>query len=380
MKNPRVKINNLCRRINPSHLAVMLVVLTLLSGCQTTISEDTKIVPNCLSLQALYFVDAHSQVAKFINTQSGEEMTADEIRSFIIQKMQTANIARTILAPRAGQTHRTILDVSNPEQGTSRIYPAIATKGNYYFRMQKRIDSGNFYALGEVLLYHAEKSSLNAPEVIMYPSVRRVQAIYQAAKKQGWPFIAHIEDAAMRSNTRSIMYQEMCRVGFNIGGYADDRFSERLCHALYQDDLNMTDHPVVFIHMAQLPPDRVKWLITHHSNVYFMTSHSDPIAAARPQPWINMFNNGELHPKWAKLIKAYPDRFIFALDNVTQKHWTHDYERLVKLWRNALELLPNNVAHAVAHGNAERLWGLPPLCYVEFPEGNGASIQPDNFP
>ena len=108
--------------------------------------------------------------------------------------------------------------------------------------------------------------------------------------------------------------------------------------------------------------------------------HSNPVAAARPQPWINMFNNGELHPKWAELIKAYPDRFIFALDNVTQKHWTHDYEGLVELWRTALERLPSNVAHAVAHGNAERLWGLPPLCYREFPDDHGASIQPDNFP
>ena len=32
----------------------------------------------------------------------------------------------------------------------------------------------------------------------------------------------------------------------------------------------------------------------------------------------------------------------------------------VDLWRKALGKLPDEVAHAVAHGNAERLWKLAP--------------------
>lgn len=54
----------------------------------------------------------------------------------------------------------------------------------------------------------------------------------------------------------------------------------------------------------------------------------------------------------------FPDRFVFALDNVWAEHWEKDYGSKIKLWRQALGALPVEVAGRIAHGNAERLYQL----------------------
>lgn len=68
-----------------------------------------------------------------------------------------------------------------------------------------------------------------------------------------------------------------------------------------------------------------------------------------------------LKPAWRKLIIEHPSRFILAFDNVWPHHWSDMYVEQAELWRNALGKLPSDIAHAVAHRNAERLWKLTPL-------------------
>lgn len=57
----------------------------------------------------------------------------------------------------------------------------------------------------------------------------------------------------------------------------------------------------------------------------------------------------------------HPGRFVLGLDNVFAEHWGRLYVAQVALWREALAELPDDAAHAIAHGNAERLWKLEPL-------------------
>ena len=123
-------------------------------------------------------------------------------------------------------------------------------------------------------------------------------------------------------------------------------------------------HPIVLIHLGQLEPKEAGALIASYPNLFFMTSRADPVDVERSegrQPWENVFDGGVLKPRWKQLLATRPDRFIFAMDNhVANSHWSDDaYLGRVSLWRQALETLPPGAAHAIAHGNAERLWNLP---------------------
>ena len=91
-----------------------------------------------------------------------------------------------------------------------------------------------------------------------------------------------------------------------------------------------------------------------------MTSHTNPTAISKSnQPWTPMFQGDGLTPEWKKLVVQNPDRFILAFDNVWPDQWGDFYLQEAEYWRKAFAALPDEVAHAIAHGNAERLWNIP---------------------
>ena len=279
--------------------------------------------------EEIYFVDAHSQVDHNIELED------------VVQLMKEAGVKKTILAARGQRKSKEIADLAEtyPEQ----IIASVRTKSihykrntnKYYKKLSKQINSGRFNAMAELLLFHAQKGEL-AEEVVIYPDDERVNAAFEGARENGWPFVLHIEFSSLSGNQRKKYFTALTS------------FLEK-----------HSDYPVALIHMGQLEVTEVKRLIDKHSNIYFLTSHSNPIAVARSnQPWINMFKNNVLAPEWESLIVASPKRFIFSLDNVWSDQWRNGYKEQVSLWRNALGKLPQDVAHAVAHGNAESLWKL----------------------
>jgi predicted TIM-barrel fold metal-dependent hydrolase len=123
--------------------------------------------------------------------------------------------------------------------------------------------------------------------------------------------------------------------------------------------------PTVLMHMGELNAKEVRRLIESHENIYFNTAMSNPIAVSKSaQPLVNLFIGETLAPDWRNLFILYSDRFILGFDNVFSQHWRKLYVKQAKLWKKALKDLPESVAHAVAHGNSERLWRLMPLKYV----------------
>ena len=61
-------------------------------------------------------------------------------------------------------------------------------------------------------------------------------------------------------------------------------------------------------------------------------------------------------------MENHPGRFILNFDNVWPEHWSDDYYvEQARLWQDTLQTMPSDVAHAIAHRNAERLWRLPPI-------------------
>lgn len=287
-------------------------------------------------------IDAHSQV--------DEHISLDEILGL----MDQAGVARTILAPRGQRRPEELLAFAARHPG--RITPAVRTKGGAYLKgpreferfLARQIQAGQFGAMSEILLWHAEKKGAPAvtrgpghsgapPQVIVSPDDARVHLALGAAKRKRWPLVVHIEFAAMGDDRDSFM----------------NRF-ERLLRG-------HPDHPFVLMHMGQLDAKEVRRLIENHTNLRFNTAMSNPIATQRSaEPLVNLFEGTRLAPEWRELVVAYPDRFILGFDNVFAGHWRALYVDQVALWRRALRALPERVARAVAHANAEALWRLPP--------------------
>lgn len=286
----------------------------------------------CVSVVAeeeLYFIDAHSQVSHNIELKE------------ILQRMEQAGIKQTILSARRKRKSMKVAELAM--QQPDKIIAAVRLKSKHYIRntpkyykkLKKQVKSERFNAMAEILLYHAKKGD-RADEVIVSPNDERVTAALDAALDQGWPFIIHIEFASMSDGQRSL-------------------FLEQLAILLNDNQ----QHPFALIHMGQLNSTDVAKLIKQYQNLYFLTSHSNPIAVARSnQPWINMFQGKDMASDWKNLLIKHPDKFIFALDNVWPEQWRNGYQEQVSLWRQALSKLPSNVAHKIAHGNAEQLWGI----------------------
>lgn len=282
-----------------------------------------------LSAEELYFIDAHSQV--------DEGVQLDDL----IKAMDAAGVQTTILAARSKRTNRDILEWA--AEYPQRILPSIRTKGGaymknrpkYYTKIARQAQSGRFSAMAELLLYHAPKGNF-APEVIVHPDDKRVSAALDAIREYEWPLILHIEFSSLSRSWKKQFYAEL----------------ESLLKANPQ-------HPFALNHMGQLSAKEVGILINNHPNIYFLTAHSNTIAVNRSkQPWVNMFAGDKLAPAWRELVISHPERFIFAVDNVLTPHWKHDYTEQLDLWRKALDNLPDDVAHAIAHANAEKLWKL----------------------
>ena len=80
-------------------------------------------------------------------------------------------------------------------------------------------------------------------------------------------------------------------------------------HQLDELTRTHTMQPFALIYIGQPQPKDARSLIKAYPNIYFLTSHANTVAIHKSaQPWINMFDG----------------------------------------------------VHAAAHGNAERLWRLPP--------------------
>lgn len=278
----------------------------------------------------LYFVDAHSQV----------DHTVVPLEK-VISLMEQGGVTHTIMSARGELQGKAFLQFA--AQHPERITPAVRTKGEpyesdspaYYKALKAQVASGKYGAIAEILLYHAQKGS-KAPEVVVYPNDKRVLAALNYATEKRWPFVIHIEFASLQGEERK-------------------RFMESMEHML---DTN-SEQPFVLTHMGQLGPVECRRLIERHGNIHFHTGWSNPAAVRNSnQPWVNLFEDNRLAPEWKDLFIKYPDRVIFALDNVFQEHWTGFYLEQMSYWKKALAELPMDVARRIAHGNAERLWRI----------------------
>jgi len=293
----------------------------------------------------LYFIDAHSQIS-----EAGLEAT-------IIEKMAANHVCHTLLSGRSSAYPPVTADIA--ARHPREITAAVRSKGGAYIvytggavaayesLVNGQLSSGDYRALGETMIYHAPKPGLGAPEVQVFFDDPRVTLILNAARRNNWPMILHIEFASSDWSDADKRY-------FMSG-------LESFLNA--NPDVNFPIN-----HMGQLPAAEVRRLIEAHPNIYFMPAHSNPLSVFHSdQPWVNMFSGFVLKPERKALFIAHPDRFIFAMDNVTPRHWNtrlsleigareDRYNLTMRYWMSAMNDLPRAVAHKFAHGNAEDLW------------------------
>ncbi len=294
-----------------------VVVAISIIAWSSTVSADGRIP----------MIDAHSQIDHLVNLD------------VVLPTMDRAGISRVIHSTRGKRKLSDIVQLA--KRHPDRITASMRLKGRiyeknrpeYHKRLQK-MRNGRFGGMAEALIWHAKKGK-KARQVKVALSAPQVQAALKIAKEKGWPFIVHIEFAAAGKNYAKYMnaFENFLREHPN--------------------------HPMALIHMGQLQAGEVARLIDAHQNIYFLTSHANPIVVKKSnQPWVNLFSGQKLKPDWIKLIREHSDRFILAFDNVWAEHWGDFYVDQAKLWQKALHGLPPKAAYAVAHGNAERLWRL----------------------
>ena len=303
------------RRLTAFLAGMMLAMALGLSGSLAAADEP-------------YLIDAHSQIDHFVD------------RSTIVPLMDKAGIRHVILSTRGKvkPNEITAFAAKHPDRVTASVRtkgrPYAQNKEKYYKLLKKQMRMPGFGAMAELILWHAQKGN-KAPEWVIPPDAPQVQAALRGAVKKGWPFIIHIEFAASRDAQEFMNKME----------------------AMLKEH---PDHPFALIHMGQLKAKEATRLLARHKNLHFLTSHANPyITRSSSQPWTDLFDGGEtLTPEWKALFIKYPDRFVLAFDNVWVNHWGDKYVKQAALWRKALKDLPHEVAHAVAHKNAERLWKL----------------------
>jgi predicted TIM-barrel fold metal-dependent hydrolase len=330
-------------------------------------------------------IDAHSQADQDLNV------------ALLVRLMDQGGVKRTILSNRGGLQPKQLVAMAaaHPDRITSsmevksrRLY--LSGKPEFFRRLEEMGKEPRYGAISEALLWHQAKGGQRrgasqragqgqraegrgqggprqarrggrapdfesggapagagrragdmVPEFDLPIEAPQVQAVLKMALARNWPFVAHYEFRSLNKERYAARMKEL------------------------KDLLRAhPDHPIVLIHMGQLRADEAAGLISEFRNIYFMTSHANPVfeAVGGGYGWTKLFEGRKLAPAWKKLAVANPDRFILAFDCVLKRHWQPQfYLAQAKLWQEALADLPTDAAHAIAHRNAERLWALSPL-------------------
>jgi hypothetical protein len=270
----------------------------------------------------------------------------------ILRYMDRYGIGRMILAPAARADDRALVDFG--AQHADRLTIAVRTKDRRLIRnanpqgVVDEVRKGGYGAFEELLLWHGDKSDrkgvaesqVTGGEMTLDIEGPAVRTLVDIARRQNWPMIPHVEFTAAGVKRRELMKQF--------------------------ENLLAANRDVLFglIHLGQLDEPEARRLIVTHPNVFFLLSQStDPRKASIGMTTI-FSAQGALDRNWQALISAHSDRFVLSFDAFSGRMWAESMSSETQIWRGALTKLPPDVAHAVGHKNAERIWHLPPTLAV----------------
>lgn len=280
-------------------------------------------------------IDAHSQFDHTISPQH------------LVKTLREADVQRVLLATRGRAELQTLTGLARQHPGC--VVPMVRSKSNaytqgtkgYYRQLEEQLAEPEFKAMAELILTHNQKGN-RADEVYLPAAAPQVQAAVGAAKARQWPVVLHYEFRWIAQELGAAELQAKL---------AELRSVLR----------SLAPLPVGLTHVAQLDAVQARALLQEHPNLFLLLSHANSlINDGSKQPWTNVVESGVIGAEWVALMQQYPRQFVLALDNVFPEHWSSLYAQQVALWRQALGALGPELARAIAHDNAVRIYRLEP--------------------
>ena len=202
-------------------------------------------------------------------------------------------------------------------------------------RLAMDLDSGFYTGVGELGLYHFNKSGRQA--IIRYPPNFEpfVKAVDLIAKKGHW-IMLHAETV----DPKGASYEDKFFAGIEL---------------LYKRNPNLK---LIIAHTSTTNPENVRRMLQRYPNLMV-----DFKIVKRLKSWwyTEPVNNAkrELHEDWAKLFEGMPERFMVGTDDKFFRRGmdAEKYKRRNKRWRKVLGTLNPKAARLIAYKNAKRLFG-----------------------
>jgi len=115
----------------------------------------------------------------------------------------------------------------------------------------------------------------------------------------------------------------------------------------------------IWAHSGPSRPEVLRGLLERHSNLYADLSALNPVffeVRGRAVPPELMIGG----PEWIRLLEDHYDRFLFGTDNYTTEAYLATADLVAYVRDEVFPQLSAEAVEAIAHGNAERLYNIPP--------------------
>lgn len=200
-------------------------------------------------------------------------------------------------------------------------------------RLAADLDSGLYAGVGEIALYHFDKSGRQA--IIRYPpNFEPFLKVVKVIASRGLWLLLHAESI----DPKGVSYEDQVFGGIEL---------------LYR---RHPDLKLIVAHTATTNPDNLRRMLKRYPNLMVDFKlvkrvanwhHTEPVTNAQRR----------LHEDWAQLFEAMPKRFMVGTDSkfFRRRFDVAKYQKKIARYRKVLGGLKPRVAKLIAYENANRL-------------------------
>ena len=281
-------------------------------------------------------IDVHSHLAHDVTTD------------LVISALNQGVVDAMVMFARFPSTDDEVLDLAEALPG--RVVVGVAFQQADWIlqepwvlqEIERKLETGRYHWLGEVVLRHYGAPALGAPPVAIRADTDLFRGVLNLATKYGVPVTVHHElDDETREEFRNVLRDHTSAV-------------------------------VVWAHWCgRATSDDAREFLDEFPNLYCDLAASTlllPFAHEKNGPFVD---ENKWDPGWKDLIEAMPDRFLFGIDSVVAALF-ENYGRLVEDYQKMFALLSSDTRAQVMGGNAVRL--LPAEVVADLAQVAGTEV------